>query len=102
EEKKMYEERYAEALRLIPEKADELARLHVKAQAMFSGCAQVVQAVASADTPEDTAKSVELLKSQCGPLAAAVLNEQSKVVYYIIAYARASTTIVSTDTRSDI
>src|ERR1700761_2744738 len=65
EEKKMYEERYAEALRLIPEKADELARLHEKAQAMFGICEQVVQAVASADTPEETAKSVELLKSQC-------------------------------------
>src|SRR5246127_3760417 len=73
EEKKMYEERYAEALRLIPEKADELARLHVKARAMFGICEQVVQAVASADTPEETAKSVELLKSQCAPLAAVVL-----------------------------
>jgi len=99
EEKKMYEERYAEALRLIPEKADELARLHVKAQAMFSGCAQVVQAVASADTPEDTAKSVELLKSQCGPLAAAVLNEQTKVVDDLVAYARTAATIVSAEAR---
>src|SRR5271156_6829618 len=54
--------------------AEGSSRLHVKAEAMFGGCAQVVQAVASADTPEDTAKSVELLKSQCGPLAAAVLN----------------------------
>ena len=102
EEKKMYEERYAEALRLIPEKADELTKLHVKAQAMFSGCAQVVQAVASADTPEDTAKSVELLKSQCGPLAAAVLNEQTKVVDDLVAYARTAATIVSAETRSGI
>jgi methyl-accepting chemotaxis protein len=102
EEKKMYEERYAEALRLIPEKADELARLHVKAQAMFGGCAQVVQAVASADTPEDTAKSVELLKSQCGPLAAAVLNEQTKVVDDLVAYARTAATIVSAEARSGI
>ena len=67
EEKKMYDERYSEALRLMPEKTGELARLHVKAQAMFGVCAQVVQAVASADTAEDTAKSVALLKSQCAP-----------------------------------
>lgn len=31
EEKKMYEERYSEARQLIPEKADELTQLHVKA-----------------------------------------------------------------------
>jgi methyl-accepting chemotaxis protein len=102
EEKKMYEDRYAEALRLIPEKADELAGLHVKAQAMFGGCAQVVQAVASADTPEDTAKSVELLKSQCAPLAAAVLEEQTKVVDDLVAYAKAAATNVSAETRSGI
>jgi methyl-accepting chemotaxis protein len=102
EEKKMYEERYAEALQLIPEKADELAGLHLKAQAMFGGCAQVVQAVASADTPEDTAKSLELLKSECAPLAAAVLNEQTRVVDDLVAYARAAATDVSAEARSGI
>jgi methyl-accepting chemotaxis protein len=102
EEKKKYEDRYAEALRLIPEKADELAGLHVKAQAMFGDCAQVVQAVASADTPEDTAKSVELLKSQCAPLAAAVLDEQTKVVDDLVSYARAAATDVSAEARSSI
>jgi hypothetical protein len=85
EEKKMYDERYSEALRLMPEKTGELARLHVKAQAMFGVCAQVVQAVASADAAEDTAKSVDLLKSQCAPLAAAVLDEQTKVVDDLVA-----------------
>src|SRR6187402_3755515 len=59
EEQKMYEQRYEEALRLIPEKAEELAGLHLRALAMFGGCAQVVQAVAIPDTPADTAKSVE-------------------------------------------
>jgi len=102
EEKNMYEDRYSEALRLIPEKAEELAGLHVKAQAMFGGCAQVVQAVASADTSEDTAKSVELLKSQCAPLAAAVLDEQTKVVDDLVAYARAAATNVSAEARSGI
>jgi methyl-accepting chemotaxis protein len=102
EEKKMYEERYSEALRLIPEKADELARLHEKAQAMFGMCAQVVQAVASADTPDDTAKSVELLKSQCAPLAAAVLEEQTKVVDDLVAYAKTTAVSVSAEARSGI
>jgi methyl-accepting chemotaxis protein len=102
EEMKMYEERYAEALRLVPEKADELAALHLKAQAMFGGCAQVVQAVASADTPDDTAKSVELLKSQCAPLAAAVLIEQTRVVDDLVAYARAAASNVSAEARSGI
>jgi methyl-accepting chemotaxis protein len=102
EEKKMYEDRYAEALRLIPEKADELAGLHLKAQAMFGGCAQVVQAVASADTPDDTANSVELLKSQCAPLAAAVLNEQTRVVDDLVAFARTAASNVSEEARSGI
>jgi methyl-accepting chemotaxis protein len=102
EEKKMYEERYAEALRLIPEKSDELGRLHEKAQAMFGTCAQVVQAVASADTPEDTAKSVELLKSQCAPLAEAVLQEQTKVVDDLVAYAKTTASNVSAEARSGI
>ena len=57
----MYEERYSEALKLIPEKADELARLHEKAQAMFGMCAQVVQAVASADTPDETSLCAAVL-----------------------------------------
>src|ERR1700748_2018682 len=74
EEMKMYEARYKEALRLIPEKADELERLNSKAKSMFGECAFV--AVASADTPEETAKSVELLKSKCAPLADGVLQEQ--------------------------
>jgi methyl-accepting chemotaxis protein len=102
EERKMYEERYAEALRLIPEKADELARLHEKALAMFGMCAQVVQAVASADTPEDIAKSVELLKSQCAPLAAGVLEEQTKVVDDLVAYAKTTAISVSAEARSGI
>ena len=102
EEKKMYEDRYAEALQLIPEKADELAGLHVKAQAMFSRCAEVVQAVASADTPEETAASVELLKSQCAPLATAVLDEQTKVADDLVTYARTAATNVSAETRSGV
>jgi methyl-accepting chemotaxis protein len=102
EEKKSYEERYAEALRLIPERADELTRLHAKAQEMFDVCAQVVQAVASADTAEDTTKSVELLKSRCAPLAAAVLEEQTNVVAHLLAYARSTATIVSAEARSGI
>jgi methyl-accepting chemotaxis protein len=102
EEKKSYEERYAEALRLIPERADELTRLHDKAQEMFGVCAQVVQAVASADTAEDTAKSVELLKSRCAPLAAAVLEEQTNVVAHLLAYARSTATSVSAEARSGI
>ncbi|MGA2998482.1 methyl-accepting chemotaxis protein [Bradyrhizobium sp.] len=99
EEKNGYEERYAEALRLIPEKADELDRLHEQAIAMFKGCALVVQVVASADTPEETAKSVEVLKSQCAPLAAAVLDEQTKVLDDLVAYARATARRVSTEAR---
>jgi len=87
---------------LIPEKADELAGLHLKAQAMFGGCAQVVQAVASADTPDDTANSVELLKSQCAPLAAAVLNEQTRVVDDLVAFARTAASNVSEEARSGI
>ena len=102
EEKKSYEERYAEALRLIPERADELTRLHDKAQEMFGVCAQVVQAVASADTAEDTAKSVELLKSRCAPLAAAVLEEQTNVGAHLLAYARSTATSVSAEARSGI
>src|ERR1700747_348805 len=102
EEKKMYEDRYSEALRLIPEKAEELAGLHVKAQAMFGGCEQVVQAWGSADTSEDTAKSVELLKSQCAPLAEAVLDEQTKVVDDLVSYARTAATSVSAEARSGI
>ncbi len=102
EEKKMYEERYSEALQLIPEKADELTQLHVKAQEMFGVCAQVVQAVASADTPDDTAKAVELLKSKCAPLAAAVLDEQTKVLDDLVAYSRKAAMSVSAETRSGI
>ena len=102
EEKKMYEERYSEALQLIPKKADELTQLHVKAQEMFGVCAQVVQAVASADTPDDTAKAVELLKSKCAPLAAAVLDEQTKVLDDLVAYARKAAMSVSAETRSGI
>ena len=102
EEMKMYEDRYAEALQLIPEKADELAGLHVKAQAMFGRCAEVVQAVASADTPEETAASVELLKSQCAPLATAVLDEQTKVADDLVTYARTAATNVSAETRSGV
>jgi methyl-accepting chemotaxis protein len=102
EEKKSYEERYAEALRLIPERAEELTRLHTKAQEMFGVCAQVVQAVASADTAEDTAKSVELLKSRCAPLAAAVLEEQTSVVAHLLDYASSTATSVSAEARSGI
>jgi HAMP domain-containing protein len=102
EEKKMYEERYSEALQLIPEKADELTQLHVKAQEMFGVCAQVVQAVASADTPDDTAKAVELLKSKCAPLAAAVLDEQTKVLDDLVAYSRKAAMSVSAEARSGI
>jgi methyl-accepting chemotaxis protein len=102
EAQKMYEERYAEALRLIPEKADELTGLHRKAQAMFGGCAQVVQAVASADTPDDTARAIELLKSRCAPLAAAVLDEQTRVVDDLVAYARTAASNVSAEARSGI
>jgi methyl-accepting chemotaxis protein len=102
EEKKSYEERYAEALRLIPERADELTRLHAKAQEMFGVCAQVVQAVASADTAEDTTKSVELLKSRCAPLAAAMLEEQTNVVAHLLAYTRSTATSVSAEARSGI
>jgi hypothetical protein len=64
---KMYEARYNEALRLIPERADELDQLNSKAKTMFGDCTVVVQAVASADTPEETAKSVELVKSNALP-----------------------------------
>jgi HAMP domain-containing protein len=74
----------------------------VKAQAMFGMCAQVVQAVASADTPEDSAKSVELLKSQCAPMAAAVLEEQTKVVDDLVAYAKTTAISVSAEARSGI
>jgi methyl-accepting chemotaxis protein len=102
EEKKMYEDRYSEALRLIPEKADELNRLHVKAQTMFGVCAQVVQAVASADTPDDIAKSAELLRSRCAPLALAVLDEQTKVVDDLVAYAKSTAINVSAEARSGI
>jgi methyl-accepting chemotaxis protein len=102
EEKKMYEARYSEALQLMPEKAEELGRLHVKAQNMFDVCAQVVQAVASADTSEDTARSVELLKSQCAPLAAAVLDEQTRVVDDLVAYAKTAAINVSAEARSGI
>lgn len=102
EEKKMYGKRYSEALRLMPEKTAELDRLHVKAQAMFGVCAQVVQAVASADTAEDTAKSLELLKSQCAPLAAAVLDEQTLVVDDLVAYARQAAIRVSAEARFGI
>jgi methyl-accepting chemotaxis protein len=102
EEKKSYEERYAEALRLIPERADELTRLHAMAQEMFGVCAQVVQAVASADTAEETTKSVELLKSRCAPLAAAVLEEQTSVVAHLLDYARSTATSVSAEARSGI
>ena len=65
-------------------------------------CAQVVQAVASADTPEDSAKSVELLKSQCAPMAAAVLEEQTKVVDDLVAYAKTTAISVSAEARSGI
>ena len=102
EEKNSFEERYGEALRLIPERADELTRLHLKAQEMFGVCAQVVQAVASADTAEDTARSVELLKSQCAPLAAGVLEEQTKVVDILLGYARGAAVSVSAKARSGI
>lgn len=102
EEKKMYEERYSEALRMMPEKADELGRLHVKAQEMFGVCAQVVQAVASADTPDDTAKAVDLLKSQCAPLAMAVLDEQTRVVNDLVAYAKTAAVSVSAEARFGI
>ena len=102
EEKKMYEARYSEALQLIPEKAQELTQLHVKAQEMFGVCAQVVQAVASADTPDDTAKSVELLKSRCAPLAAAVLEEQTKVLDDLVAYSKKAARSVSAEARSGI
>jgi methyl-accepting chemotaxis protein len=102
EEKKSYEERYAEALRLIPERTEELTRLHAKAQEMFGVCAQVVQAVASADTAEDTTESVELLKSRCAPLAAAVLEEQTSVVAHLLDYARSTAISVSAEARSGI
>ncbi len=102
EEKKSYEERYAEALRLIPERTEELTRLHAKAQEMFGVCAQVVQAVASADTAEDTTKSVELLKLRCAPLAAAVLEEQTSVVAHLLDYTRSTATSVSAEARSGI
>src|SRR5262249_10316251 len=75
-------------------------RLHAKAQEMFGVCAKVVQAVASADTQEDTARSLDLLKSQCAPLADAVLAEQTKVVDDLIAYARAAAMSVSAEARS--
>ncbi|HUN94684.1 MAG TPA: hypothetical protein VMU69_00405, partial [Bradyrhizobium sp.] len=102
EEMKMYEARYREALRLIPEKADELQRLNSKAKAMFGECAFVVQAVASADTPEETSKSVELLKSKCAPLADGVLQEQTMVLDDLVAYARAVAGNVSADARTSI
>jgi methyl-accepting chemotaxis protein len=102
EEMKMYEARYSEALRLIPEKADELERLNSKAKTMFGECAFVVQAVASADTPEETAKSVELLKSKCAPLADGVLEEQTSVLDDLIAYASSTAQSVSTEARGGI
>jgi len=98
----MYEERYSEALRLLPEKAGDLERLHLQAKDMFGACAFVVQAVASADTPEDIAKSVELLKSKCGPLADGVLEEQTKVLNDLVVYASTAARNVSAEARAGI
>jgi methyl-accepting chemotaxis protein len=102
EEKKMYEERFEEALRLIPEKANELNHLHDKAQRMFGECAFVVQAVAEASTADESSKAVELLKSKCSPLSDAVLDEQTKVVYDLISYAGKTAGDVSGETRFTI
>lgn len=102
EEKKLYEERFAEALRLIPEKAYELNPLHDKSRKMFSECELVVSAVASASTTEENAQAAELLKSKCAPLADAVLEEQTKVAYDLVAYAGNTAEAVSGQTRSTI
>lgn len=102
EEMKMYEARYKEALRLIPEKADELDWLNSKAKTMFGECAIVVQAVASADTSEETAKSVELLKSKCAPLADGVLQEQTRVLDDLVAYASTVAGNVSAEARTSV
>lgn len=87
EEQKMFEQRFTEALQLLPEKGDVLTRLKDKAQMMFTRCALVVQAVASAETSEDIAKALELLKSKCASPAAAVLSEQTQVVDDLVSYA---------------
>ena len=102
EEMKMYEARYKEALRLIPEKADELDWLNSKAKTMFGECAIVVQAVASADTSEETAKSVALLKSKCAPLADGVLQEQTRVLDDLVAYASTVAGSVSAEARTSV
>lgn len=100
EEKKNYQQRYAEALQLIPEKQGELEQLNVKAERMFGVCAEVVQAVASADTTDDTAKALDLLKTQCAPLAEAVLEEQTTVGNNLVAYAKTAATRVSAGSRA--
>jgi methyl-accepting chemotaxis protein len=102
EEKNSYQARYAEALQLIPEKQSELSQLNAKAQQMFGVCAEVVQAVASAETADESAKALDLLKSQCSPLAAAVLDEQTKVGDNLVAYAKAAATRVSEESRAGI
>lgn len=100
EEKKNYQQRYAEAFQLIPEKQGELEQLNVKAERMFGVCAEVVQAVASADTTDDTAKALDLLKTQCAPLAEAVLEEQTTVGNNLVAYAKTAATRVSAGSRA--
>ncbi len=54
---------------------------------MFAQCALVVQAVASAETSEDIAKALELLKSKCASPVADVLSEQTQVVDDLVSYA---------------
>jgi methyl-accepting chemotaxis protein len=99
EEKKMYEARFLEALRLIPDKSYVLSPLHDKARKMFGECASVVQAVASASSAEETVSATELLRSKCAPLADAVLEEQTKVVDDLILATRAAALDASAQTR---
>lgn len=100
EEQKMFERRYDEAFRLLPEKATVLTSLNTKAQMTFVQCAVVVQAVASAETLEDTAKALELLKSKCASPATAVLAEQTHVVDDLVSYAGKVAESVSAETHA--
>lgn len=102
EERKLYEERFAEALRLMPEKANELNPLHEQSDRMFGECEQAVSAVANASTTEENVNAAELLKSNCAPLAAGVLDQQTKAVDNLVSYAGSIARLTSRETRFTI
>lgn len=102
EERKLYEERFAEALRLMPEKAYELNPLHEKSGRMFGECELAISAVVNASTTEENVNAAELLRSKCTPLATGVLDEQTKVVDDLVSYAAGIARVASRETRSTI